>query len=149
MSFPPVRVDRLWNSAAPRFAPPARKRLARLATCLVWFAAAQAQAQSVTGISATANCDAVTGVSLSGAGSVTISDGNGTLIAWVSSSAGLFIPFEQPNNNTQWTVNGSTTIIPSNFASQCAPPSPTISVGTFNARIMQGGWVRLRVAAIP
>ncbi len=117
-------------------------RFAPLATCLLFAAApAQAQTLSVTGISATANCDAVTGISLSAAGAVTISDGNGTLIAWVSSASGLFIPFEQPSNNTTWTVSGATpsVITPSSFAPQCAPPSLFVSQGDFDARIMQGG----------
>ncbi len=85
MRLAPAIVDRLWNSPTPPAAPNARKRLALLAACLVWFAASPAHAQtvSVTGISATPNCDAVTGISLSAAGSVSIADGNGTLIAVV------------------------------------------------------------------
>jgi hypothetical protein len=106
------------------------------------FAASPVHAQvTVNGISATANCDAVTGVSLSGSGAVTITDGNGTLIAWASSASGLFIPFEQPSNNTVWNVSGasSSTINPSTSAPQCAPPSLTVSGGEFYARIMKGG----------
>jgi hypothetical protein len=141
MNLPPALVDRLWNSATPRLASLARKRVALLAACLIWLAAspAQAQAVSVTSISATPNCDAVTGISLSGAGSVSITDGNGTLIA--SLAAGLFIPFEQPSNNTTWTVSGATpsVITPSTFAPQCAPPSLSVSQGEFDARIMKGG----------
>ncbi len=99
----------------------------------------QAQTLSVTGISATPNCDAVTGITLSGAGSVSIADGNGTLIA--SLASGIFIPFEQPNNNTTWTATGATpsVITPSAFAPQCAPPSLSVSQGEFDARIMKGG----------
>jgi hypothetical protein len=143
MRLPPALVDRLWSSAPAFFAARGRERFALLATCLVWFAALPAQAQtlSVTGLSATPNCDAVTGVSLSDSGAVTVTDGNGTLIAWASSAAGLFIPFEQPSNNTTWTVTGATpsVITPSTFAPQCAPPSLSVSQGDFDARIMQGG----------
>jgi hypothetical protein len=141
MHLPPALVDRLWNSAAPSIASFARKRSALLAACLIWLAASPAPAQtlSVTGISATPNCDAVTGISLSAAGSVSITDGNGTLIA--SLAGGLFIPFEQPNNNTTWTVSGATpsVITPSTFAPQCALPSLFVSQGEFDARIMKGG----------
>jgi hypothetical protein len=144
MRLPPALVDRPWSPTASSLASRARKQLALLAIGLMWFAAAspvQGQSISVTGISATPDCDAVTGISLSGAGAVTITDGNGTLIAWVSSGAGLFIPFEQPSNNTTWTAAGATpsTIIPSNFAPQCAPPSLFVSQGDFDARIMHGG----------
>jgi VCBS repeat protein len=139
MHLPPALVDGLWNLAAP--ASPASKRPALLAACLIWLAASPAPAQtlSIMGISATPNCDAVTGISLSGAGSVSITDGNGTLIA--SLVGGLFIPFEQPNNNTTWTVSGaiSSVITPSTFAPQCAPPSLFVSQGEFDARIMKGG----------
>ena len=141
MRLAPALVDRPWNSPTPPAARSACKRFAALAACLIWFAASPASAQtvSVTGISATPNCDAVTGISLSAAGSVSISDGNGTLIA--ASVSGLFIPFEQPNNNATWTVTGATpsVVTPSTFASQCAPPSLSVSQGEFYARIMKGG----------
>jgi hypothetical protein len=135
--------ERLSNFAARAPKSHGRNQLALIATLLIWFGASQAQAQtlSVTGISTTPNCDAVTGVSLSGSGAVTVTDGNGTLVAWASSASGLFIPFEQPSNNATWTVTGATpsVIIPSTFAPQCAPPSLTVSGGNFNARIMAGG----------
>jgi hypothetical protein len=141
MGLAPALVDRLWNSPTPPVAPSTRKRFALLAACLAWFAAAPAQAQtvSVTGISTTPNCDAVTGVNLSAAGSVSITDGNGTLIAALAS--GLFIPFEQPSNNVTWTVTGASpsVITPSTFAPQCAPASLSVSQGEFDARIMKGG----------
>ena len=140
MRLQPALVGRLWNTAAVRFAPRARKELSLLVVFVAWLTAAPVSALTVTGISATANCDAVTGVTVSGAGSATITDGNGILIAAVSLN-GPFIPLEQPANNTQWTVTGGTpsTITPSNFAPQCAPPLLTVSAGNFNARIMQGG----------
>jgi FG-GAP-like repeat/FG-GAP repeat len=130
-------VDRLWNMAASCLSHRVHARFALLASCFMWFAAAPAQAQTtISSISATPNCDAVTGLSVSG-GAATITDGNGTLIAWAST--GIFIPFEQPSNNTQWTLNGSTTFMPSQYASQCAPPSLTVAGGNFYARIMKGG----------
>jgi hypothetical protein len=137
-------VDRLRSFAAPSFTPSACKRVSLLAACLIWFAASPAQAQvqvQVTSISTTPNCDAVTGIGLSGAGAVTVTDGNGTLIAWYSSGSGVFIPFEQPSNNTTWTATGATpsVITPSTFAPQCAPPSLFVSQGDFDARIMKGG----------
>jgi hypothetical protein len=141
MRLPPAFVDKLRGFAAPAFASSAHKRVALLAICLLWFVApAQAQV-SITGISATPNCDAVTGIGLSGSGAVTIYDGNGTLIAWYSSGSGIFIPFEQPSNNNSWTVSGasSPSIVPGNFAPQCEPPQLTVSGGNFNARIMKGG----------
>jgi VCBS repeat protein len=139
MRLPHGIIDRLWSFATPSFVTGRCKRFALLAACLVWSAAAQAQV-TVTGISATSGCDAVTGISVSGSGSATISDGNGTIIAWVSST-GPFIPFEQPSNNAQWTVSGGSpsTITPSTFASQCAPPALTVMGANFNARIKQGG----------
>ena len=63
MRLPPALIDRLWSFAAPWFLTGKRKLFAMLATCLVWSAAAPVQAQvTVTGISASANCDAVTGI---------------------------------------------------------------------------------------
>jgi FG-GAP-like repeat len=142
MRLPPAFVDTLQRCTSASFALRQGKRLASIATCFMWFAATPSQAQvAITGIAASPDCDAVTGVSLSGSGSVSITDGNGTPIAWFSSATGVFIPFGQPSNNTVWNVNGGTpaTIIPSNFAPQCLPPSLTVSTGIFNARIMQGG----------
>jgi hypothetical protein len=135
MRLPPALVETLWKSVALPLARPVHTRVALLAWCLMSFAVAPAQAQ-ITGISATPNCDAVTGLTTGGV-SVTVTDANGLLIAAVS--LGLLIPFEQPSNNTFWTVNGSTTIIPSNFAPQCAPPLLAVTAANFNARVMQGG----------
>jgi hypothetical protein len=140
MRLPPAFVDKLRSLTAVLFAARARKGVALLATCVLWFVASPAQAQlQVTSISTTPNCDAVTGIGLSGAGAVT--DGNGTLIAWYSSGSGVFIPFEQPSNNTTWTTTGATpsVITPSSFAPQCAPPALFVSQGDFDARIMKGG----------
>jgi hypothetical protein len=142
MRLPPAFVDKLRSFAAPPFTPSTCRRAVVLATCVLWFAASPAQAQvQVTSISTTPNCDAVTGIGLSGAGAVTVTDGNGTLIAWYSSGAGIFIPFEQPSNNTTWTATGATpsVITPSTFAPQCQPPLLTVSGGNFNARILRGG----------
>jgi FG-GAP-like repeat len=142
MFFQPAFVDTLRNFAADRSSRFARKSFPLLAVSLVWFAAAQAQAQpAVLTITATPNYDAVTGVTLTSPGSVTITDGNGTLIALGSTGAGPFVQFEQPNNNTTWTAAGASpsVITPSTFAPQCAPPSLTVSSGNFNARIMKGG----------
>jgi hypothetical protein len=98
MRLPPAFVDKLRSFAARPFAPSTCERVLVLATCVLWLAASPAQAQvQVTSISTTPNCDAVTGIGLSGAGAVTVTDGNGTLIAWYSSGSGIFIPFEQPS----------------------------------------------------
>jgi hypothetical protein len=123
-----------------------RSSLAFLLLCILCGSAAPANALSILSISATADCDAVTGFNFSGSGSATLKDGTGIVIAWMGGSGstviGPFIPFGGPTSNAQWTVTdntGSINIVPSTFASQCAPASLTVSAGTFNARIVQGG----------
>jgi hypothetical protein len=62
------------------------------------------------------------------------------LLAWVGAT-GPFIPFEGPTANAQWTVTdttGSINIVPSTFASQCAPASLIVPAGDFSATIVRG-----------
>jgi hypothetical protein len=95
---------------------------------------------TVTSISATANCDAVTAMVFTGANTAIVRDGAGILIAWVGLS-GPFVAFEGPTDNTQWTVNDGTTsitITPSTYASQCAPASLTVETGNLDAVVVRG-----------
>jgi hypothetical protein len=144
--FQPAAIDEPPScEAARRFvAPRVRDGLAALVLSIVFIygCATPARALSVSSISATANCDAVTGVTFTGAaGPVTLRDGGGILIAWVG-APGPFVPFEGPADNTQWIATDGTTppltITPSTYASQCAPPSLTVGVGNLNAVVVRG-----------
>jgi FG-GAP-like repeat len=140
---PQVASRRIDLTAAPGLASRARAWLALQLFCVICCAGTPASALTVMGISANANCDAVTGLTLSGASGATIvRDGAGILIAWVGSS-GPFISFESPTNNAQWTAtdgNGPVTFAPSNLAPQCAPASLAVTpAGDFSATIVRGG----------
>jgi hypothetical protein len=148
MCFQPAAIDEPSNCAATRRCGASKERrwlaLVALSVVCVLGSALPARALSVTGIGATANCDAVTAVSITGfspnSTAATVRDGAGILIAWVGVQ-GPFVPFEGPADNTQWTVNDgvtSITITPSTFASQCAPASLTVEVGNFNAVVVRG-----------
>jgi hypothetical protein len=152
----PATVDDRYNRTVARqlMALRVRNRLAALALSIVFIycCAMPARALSVTSISATANCDAVTGMSITGLSAastaVTVRDGLGVIIAGIVASPigglatpGPFMPVEGPTDNTQWTVNDGTTsltITPSTYASQCAPASFAVDPGNFNAKLVRG-----------
>jgi hypothetical protein len=138
----PVSSSRIAARATRSLASRARGWLVLQLFCIVCWGAMPASALTVAGISVTANCDAVTGLSLSGAsGTTTLKDAAGVLIAAVG-SVGPFMSFEGPTNNTQWTAtdaNGPVNFVPSAFASQCAAASLAVSAGDFSATIVRGG----------
>jgi hypothetical protein len=140
---PAVSSSRIAARAMRSLASRARGWLVFQLFCIVCWGM-PASALTVTGISVTANCDAVTGLTLSGAsGTTLVRDAAGVLIAGIG-SVGPFMPFEGPTNNTQWTAtdgNGPVNFVPSTFpgASQCAPASLAVSAGNFSATIVRGG----------
>ena len=132
-------MDRGWGRAVfPR------GRLFVLA--LMCAATAPAHAVTVTGIGATASCDAVTGMTSSGASGCgqRSPTGSGAPIAWVGVGGTIRIPFERPDQQRDDGRRPAATVPPSApplsaFAPQCAPPSLSVSQGEFDARIMKGG----------
>jgi hypothetical protein len=133
-----------WGTDARSLATRTRRWLAFQLFGIMCCAGMPASALTVSGISVTANCDAVTGLTVSGAsGTTTLKDAAGVLIAAVG-SVGPFMSFEGPTNNTQWTAtdnNGPVTFDPSMVTggSQCAPASLAVSAGNFSATIVRGG----------
>jgi hypothetical protein len=133
-----------WGRDARSLATRTRGWLAFQLFGIMCCAGTPASALTVTGISVTANCDAVTGLTVSGAsGTTTLKDAAGVVIAAVG-SVGPFMSFEGPTNNTQWTAtdnNGPVTFDPSMVTggSQCAPASLAVSAGNFSATIVRGG----------
>ncbi len=127
------------------------KSLMGLAFCIffAFCSAAPASALAVVSLSTTANCDAVTGMNISGvsAGGAIVTDAAGiTIWAGVGNGQRPFAPFEGPTDNSQWTVTdhgtgASISFTPSTFASQCAPASLTVTAGDVNASAPQGGSV--------
>ncbi len=111
--------------------------------------AAPASALAVVSLSTTPNCDAVTGMNISGVslGGAIVTDAAGiTIWAGVGDGQRPFAPFEGPTDNSQWTVTDHGTgafisFTPSTFASQCAPASLTVTAGDVNASAPQGGSV--------
>jgi hypothetical protein len=90
----PAWVDRWWGCAA-GWMPVPWRRLCLLA--LLCAAAAPANALTVSSISASANCDAVTGMTLTGAsGAAMVTDGSGVQIAWIG-PVGPFVSFGRPD----------------------------------------------------
>jgi FG-GAP-like repeat/FG-GAP repeat len=140
----PVSSSRIAARAMRSLATRARGWLAFQLFCIVCCVGTPVSALTVTGISVTANCDAVTGLTVSGAsGTTTLKDSAGVVIAAVG-LVGPFMSFEGPTNNTQWTAtdaNGPVNFVPSTFpgASQCAPASLSVSAGAFSATIVRGG----------
>jgi hypothetical protein len=130
-----------WAGDARSLATRARGWLAFQLFCIMCCVGTPASALTVTGISVTANCDAVTGLTVSGAsGTTTLKDANGVFIAAVG-LVGPFMSFEGPTNNTHWTAtdaNGPVNFVPSTVpgASQCAPASLAVSAGDFSATIV-------------
>jgi hypothetical protein len=133
-----------WARDARSLATRARGWLAFQLFCIMCCVGTPVSALTVSSISVTPNCDAVTGLNVSGAsGTTTLKDASGVVIAAVG-LVGPFMSFEGPTNNTQWTAtdaNGPVTFDPSMVpgGSQCAPASLAVSAGTFSATIVRGG----------
>jgi hypothetical protein len=126
------------------------KSLTGLAFCVFFalYSATPASALAVVSLSTTANCDAVTGMNISGvsARGAIVTDAAGIVI-WVGVGGGLrpSAPFEGPTDNSQWTVTdaggGAILFTPSTLAPQCTPASLTVTAGDINASAPQGGSV--------